>query len=269
MPFKRNQAVTGLPFALINATSGAAVTTGTATGYVTKDGGAQATITAVPVHEGNGQWTCDLTAGEMDGLNVGLLFTHASAIPVHFTIRTETKLVSDLNDAPAITTPANFSSLSINGSGHVIAGTVIDKTGYALAVAPATAAALADLADQVDTWFADTTPILDKLDSTFVLDGSVYQFTANALELGPTPALDKTGYKLASDGLDLIAVPTITGPASTFPGYVYQLWRRFFKKAVNDRTGNTLKTYADDGTTVVTTQTTSTIANVETVGPAS
>src|SRR5436190_4898269 len=124
--------------------------------------------------------------------------------------------------------------------------------------------AVSDLADQVDTWFADTTPILNKVDSTLVLDtGSVYQFTANALELAPT-----TGLKLASDGLDLIAVPTLTGPASTFPGYVYQLWRRFFKKAVNDRTGNTLKTYADNGTTVVTTQTTSTQANVETVGSA-
>lgn len=97
--FKKNTAVTGFPFTMVSATDGSAITTGTPVGYVTLDGGTQAAIADVtPVHEGNGQWTFDLTAGEMNGDVVGLLITHASAVNVHFTIKTDTKIVSELND---------------------------------------------------------------------------------------------------------------------------------------------------------------------------
>jgi len=99
--FKKNAAVVGFPFGLISKTDGSAITTGTATGYVVKDGGVQATIAGTITHEGNGQWSVDLTAGEMNGDVVGLIFTHASAIPAHFTIRTTTKIVSELVDAVA------------------------------------------------------------------------------------------------------------------------------------------------------------------------
>jgi hypothetical protein len=47
-------------------------------------------------------------------------------------------------------------------------------------------------------------------------------------------------------------VPTITGPATGVLGMVVQLWRWFFKRAT--MTSNQIKTYADDGTTVLTTQ---------------
>ena len=40
---------------------------------------------------------------------------------------------------------------------------------------------------------------------------------------------DKTGYSLASTGLDSISVSAPTGVASTFPGMLIQVWRRFFK----------------------------------------
>jgi hypothetical protein len=65
---------------------------------------------------------------------------------------------------------------------------------------------------------------------------------------------DKTGYKLASDGLDTISTTSPTGVASNFREMIVQLWRRFFKKSVMDRNALTLKTYADNGTTVITTQ---------------
>lgn len=126
--------------------------------------------------------------------------------------------------------------------------------------------AVSDLADQVDTWFADTTPILNKVDSTLVLDtGSVYQFTANALELGT--GADKTGYKLAADGLDLITASAPTGVANTFPKMLVQMWWRMFKKSQYDRLNNTIKTF--NGATVITTQSATTVAQVETVGDAS
>ncbi|MBS0207808.1 MAG: hypothetical protein JSS27_02540 [Planctomycetes bacterium] len=63
---------------------------------------------------------------------------------------------------------------------------------------------------------------------------------------------DKTGFALASNGLDAIGVAAPTGLATTFPQMLVQLWRRFFKRARRDI--DTLVTYADDGTTVLTTQ---------------
>lgn len=88
MGFRRGVAVTGFPFGMVSATDGSAIVSGAVTGYVTKDGGTQAALGDTATHEGNGQWSINLTASEMDGDYVGLLFTHASAVPVHFTIRT-------------------------------------------------------------------------------------------------------------------------------------------------------------------------------------
>ena len=103
MSFKRNTAVTGFTVGLISATDGSAITTGTPVGYYTLDGGTQTAIADVtPVHEGNGQWSFGLTAGEMNGDIVGLAFTHTSAIPAYFTIKTDTKIVSELVDLTAI-----------------------------------------------------------------------------------------------------------------------------------------------------------------------
>lgn len=78
----------------------------------------------------------------------------------------------------------------------------------------------------------------------------------------------KTGYKLASDGLDSIPITAPSGVATTFRGLLVQLHRRFFGKAVNDQNNGTLKTYAADGTTVVTTQALSTSGGVQTQGEA-
>ncbi len=105
MSFSKGVAVTGFPFALLDA-DGQPVTSGTVTGYVLRDGGTQVALVGVPVHEGNGQWSVNLTATEMDGDEVGLLFVHANAI-VHFTIKTE---------APAITPAPVGVAISVLGA---------------------------------------------------------------------------------------------------------------------------------------------------------
>lgn len=64
----------------------------------------------------------------------------------------------------------------------------------------------------------------------------------------------KTGFKLASDGLDQIAITDPGGVADTWPKMVVQTWRRFFKKAAKDANTGEIYTYADNGTTVRTTQ---------------
>jgi hypothetical protein len=77
---------------------------------------------------------------------------------------------------------------------------------------------------------------------------------------------DKTGFKLAPDGLDSIATTAPAGPATTFREMMVQVWRRFFKRATKDAAA--IKTYADDGTTVVTTQPIEETATTETQGAA-
>lgn len=83
----------------------------------------------------------------------------------------------------------------------------------------------------------------------------------------PTPKLNSSvGVVLASTGLDAIATTAPSGVASTFREMVVQVWRRFFKKAYKSSTQ--LLTYADDGTTVVTTQTISETSTTQTQGTA-
>jgi hypothetical protein len=62
-------------------------------------------------------------------------------------------------------------------------------------------------------------------------------------------------------------VPSLVSPATGPVGYIFQLWRRFFKKVHKDAT--TLKTYADDSTTIITTQTYTSAGGVDDVGAAS
>lgn len=71
---------------------------------------------------------------------------------------------------------------------------------------------------------------------------------------------------LAATGLDNIAITAPSGVASTFREMIVQLWRRFFKKATRDET--TIKTYADNGVTVLTTQTISVDGDDEEQGAA-
>ncbi len=119
---KRNQALPGVPFALVDRSTGAPVETGVASGYITKDGGTQVATTNAPVHKGNGQWTINLTASEMDAALVGVVIIHASAVPVNLTFGTSAKVIADLNDfdpaadvVATVTTVTNQHSLAAIG----------------------------------------------------------------------------------------------------------------------------------------------------------
>jgi hypothetical protein len=97
------------------------------------------------------------------------------------------------------------------------------------------------------------------------LAGSI-STTLGAAGAGLT-GIPKTGYKLASDGLDSVSTTAPAGVASNFREMVVQTWRRWFKKST--LTATQLKTLADDGTTVVTTQTVSDDLTTQTQGAAS
>lgn len=94
MSIPKNTAINGFPFTLVNRTTGEAVTTGVCIGYYTGDDGVQRTLNNTPVHKGNGQWTVDIESWEVDFDVVGLLFIHASAVPVEFSFLTTTSCSS-------------------------------------------------------------------------------------------------------------------------------------------------------------------------------
>ncbi len=100
------------------------------------------------------------------------------------------------------------------------------------------------------------------------VDDNVDAILLDTAEIGAAgaglSAIPKTGFKLASDGLDSISTTAPSGVASNFREMVVQTWRRFFKKST--LTSTQLKTYADDGSTVLTTQTVSDDLTTETMG---
>lgn len=189
----------------------------------------------------------------------------------------------------------------------VTVGTNNDKTGYSLATAPPTAAAIADAVwDEVlsghltagstgaglnsassagDPWntaipgaYGSGTAgniLGNRLDAAITSRSShaaadVWSVGTRTITGGTIGTnSDKTGYILASTGLDAISTTAPSGAASTFREMMVQVWRRFFKKTEQDDDANTIKTFADNNSTVVTTQTTSVVGNVKTVGPAS
>jgi len=83
----------------------------------------------------------------------------------------------------------------------------------------------------------------------------------------PADVADKAGYKLASDGLDSVATTAPAGVAANFREMWVQVWRRFFKKTT--LTATELKTYADNGSSVVTTQAVSDDGTTQTQGASS
>ena len=86
--FRKGLALTGYTFVLVNKTTGAAITSGSVTTKLTKDGGTQGTTSNSAAHEGNGQWSINLTATEMDADIVGLAITHTDALTLFKTIKT-------------------------------------------------------------------------------------------------------------------------------------------------------------------------------------
>jgi hypothetical protein len=97
-----------------------------------------------------------------------------------------------------------------------------------------------DLADQAGHW----------RQGLFVIDAA----TANV--------------RLTPDGLDAVAIAAPAGPATTLRAMIVQLWRRFFAKALHDKTAGRIQTFADDGLTVLTTQEVGEDPRAETQGAA-
>lgn len=84
----RKVALQGFTFGLTSKTDNTPITSGTTTGYIVKDGITQLALTNTPSHMGNGMWSVDLTATEMDANVIGLTFLNAAAYPYYTNLYT-------------------------------------------------------------------------------------------------------------------------------------------------------------------------------------
>jgi len=204
---------------------------------------------------GSGTGTVTLTSGGVVRANDanGAAIATAASVPTLAGIASTVASAITADHGSGSYTTANVSSLATTSQ-------LASSSATILAAIPsistlATTSQLEDsvvaLLTQVNLAIATSAAILDDTGTSGVV----------------VAAASKTGYGLASDGLDSISTTAPSGAASNFRQMVVQTWRRLFKKTT--LTSTQLKTYADDGTTVVTTQAVTNTGGTETVGNAS
>ena len=91
--FLKGVAVTGFTFVVLNAGNGDAVTSGGNHVLIGVGAGGnfgtQGAVAGSFTHEGNGQWSVNFTATEMDADVIALTFLHADGVPVYKILRTK------------------------------------------------------------------------------------------------------------------------------------------------------------------------------------
>lgn len=119
------------------------------------------------------------TTHSLRSLYQSMLTTNIKLDTIDDYIDTEVAAIKAKTDL-IVAFPANFGDLAITSEdGFVFA---VSDTGQGLA----TAANLATVATYIDTEVAAIKVVTDRLSTALVVDGGVYQFTANALELAPS-----------------------------------------------------------------------------------
>lgn len=218
---------------------------------------------------GSGTGTIMLTSGglpkvvDASGANVataasiptlaGIASTVAAVVPTNASIASTVASAITADHGIGLYTTANVSSLATTSQLASSSATLLAAipSVSSLATTSQLAASSAALLTQVNLAIATSAAVLDDTGTSGVV----------------VAAASKTGYGLASDGLDSISTTAPSGAATNFRQMVVQVWRRFFKKAT--LTSTQLKTFADDGTTVVTTQAVTNTGGTETIGNAS
>lgn len=152
MMFKKNTAVTGFPIGVfINATTGAAVTTGTPTCKRILDGTGAACVNSASYNTDAGQWEIDLDAADVNADMVGLAFSLTDCLPITYRFRTTTKLTSDLNDIAATAIVSNGAITTNSGAVSTVTGVtnaVVLPTGTGVGQISLSSGAVSLQADQ-------------------------------------------------------------------------------------------------------------------------
>lgn len=203
------------------------------------------------------------------GSSTGQLNPSSGAMPVSGTVTLAAATHTGAT-IPTVTTVTNA----------VTAGTVSDKTGYSLSTSQTfnTSGSVGSVTGAVGSVTGAVGSVTGNVGgnvagSVASVTGAVGSVTGNVggNVVGTVASVvTKTGYILDATGLDAVAVTDPGGVANTFPKMVVQLWRRFFKGSAKNAGAGEIYTYADNGTTVRTTQSyTDDGAGNETLGAAS
>jgi hypothetical protein len=225
---------------------------------VSKDGGAFAAAAGAVSEVGNGWYA--LAGNATDRNTLGAFLVHATApgadpCDVQYTI---------VGYDPFNGTSLGLGNLDTN-VGSRLATSSYTAPPTASAVAQAVLTDTADLSTTGSVGFLIAQNLDAKVSSRSTYAGGAVASVAAPVTVGTNN--DKTGYALAPTGLDAIPATAPAGVATTFPQMVVALWRRFFAKTT--LTASQLKTYANDGTTVLTTQSVSDDGTTQTQGAAS
>lgn len=148
--YVKNTASQNLPFVLIKAADGTALTGATVTAKRCIDGGAQGDCTGTVSEKAGGQYNLALSQADTNGDTVGYLFTATSAIPVHITISfmTAANLPADLQSiggvAQSATDLKDFADTGYDPATHALA-VAVPKSPATLAAADVSGNLPADL----------------------------------------------------------------------------------------------------------------------------
>ena len=198
---------------MVSASDGTAFT-GSVTVYVTGDAGSQAigsVGSGVCTHEGNGYHSYAPAQAETNFDLIAFTFVGSGAVPVTVQVYTAINPVTAVPTAEAnatavrselttelgridvatstrlasasYTAPDNASIASIKASTDNLPADPADASDIAAAFVTVNSK-LDAIDDYVDSEVAAIKAVTDKLDGMLALDGLVYQYTANALELG-------------------------------------------------------------------------------------
>jgi hypothetical protein len=144
-----------------------------------------------------------------DGTGTGEIDTNAGAVVSVTTTGTATNVTTVNGLAAGVITAASIAADAFTAAKFHSDVTTEFQSGLA------TAANLATVAGYLDTEIAAILVIANKLDTALVLDGAVYQFTTNALELAPTGGSAPTAAEIADEvetrtiaGVTLVATVT-------------------------------------------------------------
>lgn len=168
-----------LPFTCVDSTGAPVAPTGTPTGTLVKNGTDLGTTVTVTMATAQGIATCTIPS---DAVNGDRFYLRISAVISSVTYVLSGPVSTVVNTVTLPTIPTDWiTSVGIAGS----AITEI-QSGLASASALSTLQTTTDaVAGYVDTEVAAIKTVTDRLNTTLVLNGVVYQFTANALENAP------------------------------------------------------------------------------------
>lgn len=253
---------------------------------ISKDGGSFATATNTASELGStGIYKVTLTQTETNADIIAIRVTSSTANifidPIVIYTKPQTPDVNIIQISGDSTAADNCESF-FDGTGYAGTGntiptvtTVTNVTNtvsanvVSMAANTLTASALAnDAVTEIQTSLATLTALGTVAADLGVVASNVIEILDDTGTNGVVVASgSKTGYSLSSSGLDSISITAPTSVATNFREMMVQVWRRYFKKAT--MTTTELKTFADNGSTVITTQTVSDDGTTQTVNAAS